>query len=344
MLSSLPWFRRLSKRPPTFLPTCVIMVAIVLWIGPMTQRMLKEQIVEDMSGKVNNANFAPKQPRVTALQLELPERMCAPTRDKPFVFFHQRKTAGSSLRKQIWSSCRARNWTCQVPCMSHECRAVVSRSWDYEVLAGHFTWSYVFSEEPLDVRFEKLSCLTVFRNPFERVRSSYYYANLGSLIKWDKRTPEMMHRVLTNTSVGRLCVNEPIRLFSGIGSNRVIANLYQNPTIRKEAVQLTIDNMSKCVVLMMEDFHKPVTVAILRHWFPWLNYTKEKVNVNAAKPKTEEPLSPEVNATLTAILAPEIALYNAALHQYHRQLQYMASWPRVEPCPMEEHEELKRNH
>lgn len=137
-----------------------------------------------------------------------------------------------------------------------------------------------------------------------------------------------MQQLLTHTNMGELCMNEPVRIFSGLGDDHLIANLYRYPTLSEQAVKLSKERLSQCIVLMQEDLNAPITRAILKHWFPWITHTGYEVNVTPDKPSREK-LNPEQEAKLRELLGTEFELYNAAMKQYHDQVDYL--WQMARP-------------
>jgi hypothetical protein len=106
----------------------------------------------------------------------------------PLFFFHQRKTAGSSLRLALKAAANQSGLTTSIACYDVACTTwnVDPANTTSAIFAGHFTWSELHAMEASAVlddahpgswksRRSNVSCMTIFRDPMTRLQSCYYY-------------------------------------------------------------------------------------------------------------------------------------------------------------------------
>ena len=116
----------------------------------------------------------------------LPPRNLNLSEDAPLFFFHQRKTAGSSMRKAIVEAAKAANMSYFVSCHDGVPCDLYHVGTNFSAIyAGHFVWG---EQRELSRRSvfdpatgtwhnprHNASCLTMFRDPVSRLESCYYY-------------------------------------------------------------------------------------------------------------------------------------------------------------------------
>ncbi len=116
----------------------------------------------------------------------LPPRNLNLSEDAPLFFFHQRKTAGSSMRKAIVEAAKAANLSYFVSCHDGVPCDLYHVGTNFSAIyAGHFVWG---EQRELSRRSvfdpatgtwhnprHNASCLTMFRDPVSRLESCYYF-------------------------------------------------------------------------------------------------------------------------------------------------------------------------
>ena len=100
-------------------------------------------------------------------------RSDAPSPARPFVFLHQRKTGGTTLRKGLHRRAQqlgVHSWLpCfdDVPCQSYAAPEALA---NVSLLGGHLAWPNVAARLP-----GGFDCFTVFREPVARVESCWNF-------------------------------------------------------------------------------------------------------------------------------------------------------------------------
>jgi hypothetical protein len=106
----------------------------------------------------------------------LPPIQLKPSQETPFLFFHDPKTAGSTLRHHLARRASAHKVTFFIPCYNRVSCKVYSltnhsrTAQKTAVLAGHFQWG-VQNDLPSAKQF---ACFTTLRDPVQRTVSYYY--------------------------------------------------------------------------------------------------------------------------------------------------------------------------
>ena len=127
--------------------------------------------------------------------------------DKPFVYIHQRKCGGSSVREAIFRGSLALGLnltsfiSCyfNVSCWTFDPNSAVKGA--YAIYAGHFNWYTVVPDD------RDFACLTTFRHPVSRVNSyiSYLWPETRQPVnKLANMTREEFRNFLLHTRVHRL--------------------------------------------------------------------------------------------------------------------------------------------
>ena len=263
----------------------------------------------------------------------LPDVQEKPTIDRPFIYIHQRKCGGSSMRDAVFAGATALglNDSTFIPCYqgvrcltSEPDPATVSTR---TVLAGHFNW---YSVVPGDRDY---ACLTTFRHPVSRVDSCI------SMVRHFMRKPvdlvanmtgEQFRQLLRTTHHGNAsCNNEALYMLSGVEHAATLDFLAHSFHAAEPQIVQAISNMAKCTVLMIDEPSVPGAAShsnlsawnarMMRHWFPWVKDVPHlHVNVHARIPAHLVPIVYEINW-------PEMKVYTAALRQYKAQQQALHS-------------------
>ena len=260
----------------------------------------------------------------------LPDVQLKPTVDRPFIYIHQRKCGGSSMRDAVFAGATALGLNSStfipcyqdVPCLTSEPdpAAVSTRA----VFAGHFNW---YTVVPGDRDF---ACLTTFRHPVNRVDSCV------SMLRHFMRKPvdlvanmtgEQFRQLLRNTHHGNAsCNNEALFMLSGVQHAATLDFLAHSFHAAEPMILQAISNMARCTVLMIDEPSVPGAPAphsnlsawnahMMRHWFPWVKDVPQlHVNMHPRFPAHLVPIVHELNW-------PEMKIYTAALRQYKAQQQ-----------------------
>jgi hypothetical protein len=277
----------------------------------------------------------------------------------PFIFYHQRKAGGSTLRSLIHKasvSIGVPSHEVLIPCKTHKC---TMWSWDHKalnlsVVAGHFSVASVWHTYKWgQTDRSNVRCLTNMRDPLERTVSCLFY-----------RFPNLRHEVERGLTPGRLevflqnyssygfgCNNEAIRMMSGFAVEEVINSLafYPDPAFVSQLVNRTVTELTRCSIVMLKpplSFLRGTdaniaTTAVLLHWFPWMaKHIKEKSVPRSSRQQNglmtySYPFGHELRRNYTAfederftrlILRynnPDVLVYRKALDIYKKQLQYL---------------------
>lgn len=213
----------------------------------------------------------------------------SPEADSPFVFFHQRKTGGTWLRAAIYNSAIAQNITrveMVVPCFggthcdTYSLDTVWQRCSRIKVVAMHAYYGHVDRYLHRKSPNAKSTCLTVFREPVDRILSCLSYRRLAQDL--NTMTDEELLTTLRNgrDEYGNGCLNEPQRIFSGIADEDDLVD----PSLSRLLVSLTLHHLRACKVF----FFGPTLSEDLGNSFPWIRFPRDRLQAN------EKPHSPDV--------------------------------------------------
>lgn len=165
----------------------VICLAITgLWYTGfnLDYHLMPEQKEYISYSKAQEANIS-LQPSAPTWQL--PQIQASPSKENPFALLHQRKTAGTALRKWIVNRSIALNLTaiiaceydipCTTYCLDHYSN--VPKYVGTSVIAGHFPWgttqtalfgnAHVSEQVPRSRDYSSVSCLTVLGTCFTHI-------------------------------------------------------------------------------------------------------------------------------------------------------------------------------
>ena len=269
----------------------------------------------------------------------LPQVQLRPTVDRPFIYIHQRKCGGSSVRDAVFSGAAALglNDSTFIPCYQGvECMTMepdMAAMSTATVLAGHFNWYTVIPDD------KDFACLTTFRHPVNRVVSclNYLFRSYWEPVNLVANMTEEHFRhtlLLTHHAFNASCNNEALYMLSGIKHAATLDFMAHSFHAAEGAILQATSNVARCTVLMSEEPAVPGAPSahgdlgawnkrIMRHWFPWVGEIRQ-LNVNA-HPRLPAHLVPVVHE----LNWPEMQVYTAALRQYKLQQQALEELPEV---------------
>lgn len=241
-----------------------------------------------------------------------------PSFKNPFVFFHLRKAGGSSVRMGIFQACKDKMMKCWIPCKTQKQCVPYSLTPNQErlqVYASHIDYNSVMKmfhevqydefKELRDYKFkddnagstdfgmalhqpeEVSNCLVQLRKPVDRVTSCWNYRFIQQS-RYKKTNPKASDMTPSNWDTflpraidefGQGCSNEAGRIFGSFTSETWLNSKMDNIPLLKSEMELVIDRLSKCVVLLMdrscEDNQK-----VGKYYFPWMAeyFTCKKLN------------------------------------------------------------------
>ncbi|KAJ8612761.1 hypothetical protein CTAYLR_010395 [Chrysophaeum taylorii] len=319
-------------------------------VAAFCRRVLGEVRCADLTEAVD----ALARRRLRAARLGLPIAQATPTRERPFVFLHNEKTAGSSLRRHIAASARRLGVAFYVPC--YDADAVYHQdercyAFDLEnaslanggdraelaVVAGHFQWG-VWG------RADHPACFTMVRHPVDRAISLYYERvfqrddDLGGR-RLNDLQPDYFQWLLEEfkgSAFGKyrdegMCdaackMLLGLNLHKGRGPADLELLRRNRPDLFAAAAggalflnaSLAADRLKQCVVGFQDD--APATRRALAAWFPWLTLADEdRLNSGFSDVEDRHALRHDLRARLEACNACDLALYDVALQLKRRQ-------------------------
>ncbi len=261
-----------------------------------------------------------------------------PTPNFPFVYFHNRKTGGSTFRHFIFNASDVLNLTSFVSCFNVDCQSkVIPRKGAlgtslYSVYAGHFNYDDVvnklgFSRGARHMQFHhnlSFSCLTTIRPIVERVASCWDYSMVQNQEKpnkpsvsmspddWNIHLPFAFH-----------CCNELVRNFGSISTEHIVNTLdlqHLGPRRLDVEVQFVSSRLMRCVVLKLGR-HKE-NRRILGHFLPWLEpfYSSSTSNKGSVNNRTRlKELSQDVSRVILEHNRIDTILHDVALRIHNTQ-------------------------
>lgn len=258
----------------------------------------------------------------------------------PFIFFHQRKAGGTSIRSTLHQAALSMNVSDYIPCFTGKCFDYhIPTNQSFAIYGGHFQWSEGANiNHASSSSVSKFSCMTNLREPISRIVSCIYF-RFGYLFRNEKVTciaqlsnasflSSLNHKL---DSYGNSCINEPFRAMSGADDEMLINSLgigsnIENkekpfyPRLKAESakyLESTFKNIQKCVPHILE-LHSDNDI-LFDHKFP------KMAKHNAFKDITVLPTSAVSNDAicdapsayqqhlLENVAAYESVLYNAVL-------------------------------
>ncbi|KAL4423826.1 hypothetical protein ABPG75_001127 [Micractinium tetrahymenae] len=306
------------------------------------------------SGRSSIASAAPDSSSVASLvqaflAAPLPPRNLNLSEQAPLFFFHQRKTAGSSLRATIVQAAKDANLSYFVPCHDGVPCDLYHIGTNFSAIyAGHFYWgeqrelSRRSSFDPAAGTWHNprhnASCLTMFRDPVSRLESCYYFRFVqerairdGHFSCLSNLKAREMRSMFADgrTLYGRGCLNEPFRILSGLTDELDLTALSNSSTaegsLLNAALALTLKHLSGCVPLVLED---PRSLQLAQHWFPQLAPAFVELKKRNKGLARRCPMTERAQAVLQELAAGEQIVYDAA----RRRVEVMLAARQREPC------------
>ena len=207
--------------------------------------------------------------------------------NNPFIFFHQRKSGGTSIRSGLYKASLHNNLTnfilCttpKVPC-AHTHFPLIRGS-KYHVYAGHFKWNYIEDFNLYHSNKFQFTCTTNFREPISRLKSCLYYRFNNEIIHLTIKTQQKiaclqnikmkdLEKLMNSIDMyGTSCLDEPFRILSGFYDPDYL--LY-DPHITYDkydlmyALKKTFTHITKCAPLVLE---LPDSYQLIANKFPQL--------------------------------------------------------------------------
>ncbi|CAB9510292.1 expressed unknown protein [Seminavis robusta] len=209
--------------------------------------------------------------------------LLAPSVERPFIFFHQRKCGGTTLRTQLYAAAKNISAESFIPCFSAHGRETLDCETYYTpqisnpallpngkvpiVYGGHFYYPsfqrtiYLFHNDPHNVALVQppptadFTCLTIFREPTARIQSCWNFRMVEhNNLREENNVTEFasipaihMRQNLTTamSSYGEGCLNEPMRIFSDYGNDEFIVNHLHEPNLANVANHATEQTLSR---------------------------------------------------------------------------------------------------
>ena len=271
-----------------------------------------------------------------------------PLWSSPFIFFHQRKAGGSSIRDTLKRAADTNQYDPFVPCYGHSCDIYqLPTHKPYGLYAGHFPWGsqYVFDRLGGTHNRDKFSCLTNFREPVSRLISCVEFRFPAHVKKHGCMSNLPKDRLIEILSTktdeyGSSCLSEPFRIMSGFADEDVLNGLgievnaknmsdnfssagthyeiYPKFTdVEALVLKLTLNNVAKCGVVILEEPRKETNLLLSRR-FPDLYSAGAFRPVNLNKEHAFEKcpaLKPEQIEILEKFGAFERLLYDIVVKQ-----------------------------
>ena len=243
-----------------------------------------------------------------------------PTREYPFIFFHQRKAGGTTFKEHLFKistkkkkpSYIASHGNVQWGTFTIPNRANQKKE-SYAIYAGHFNYMHVYSniairdaneflsKRGVSVNPTPFSCLINARPTMERVFSCWNYFFLQELKLYDKlpnaynMTPSQWDTYLPflYSKFRQGCNNEFIRNFSDESNEILVNNLIVSEDVSvmlQNVLESVLERVSQCSIMLLPKCQE--SVSVVNHYHPWLdlqdNYCEVKYNVGKEEPKSVE--------------------------------------------------------
>jgi hypothetical protein len=267
-----------------------------------------------------------------------------PTADAPFIFFHQRKAGGSTMREQLARAAHAHKLQTRMPCeASTPCATYhlpfrwTPRGRNAAVYAGHLYFAdagrglrqRTRSAASYEVPPARFSCVTIMRQPLSRAKSCWDYRFRKSGKPFDALAPGHVRGAFAHAIdvFGFGCNNEALRVFADAGGAEETINQLTSTSpwhaYAEAALGSALRNMGRCVVGTLERCQE--TSHVLGAYFPFLAgfvNCSEKARARGSfgyKVAVRAPSRAEADARDAAVLAEnalDVAMYayaNAAL-------------------------------
>jgi len=263
----------------------------------------------------------------------------------PFIFFHLRKSGGSTIREQLVKAAhkqRVRAYVaCEndVPCMTYEPPPSHAGMDSWAIYGGHFDYpsmlrSLYVSEigsARLNTPKVPFDCFVMVRETKSRVRSCWNYRqveeadyfNRGKALD-DMSVAEVGSQLSNAMSrYGEGCNNEALRVFSSSGrSEEVINALTPESLVAPALLTETLEHMQQCVVGVLERCDD--TMEAVRGLLPWFSSynCSELSRVGKIRPAKEH-VKDDVGKEIARQNALDESVYKVANALLDAQLSYL---------------------
>jgi hypothetical protein len=233
------------------------------------------------------------------------------------VFLHTVKTGGTSIhdyfKDYLGSSRSGKTMLFDDFLRVEEERVLVARARKAQYVGGHISWA-TFQK----IRDERTRSFTIFREPYDRLRSLYYYLT---------NMPENYRGAGTVADIKEMSLREFLTTdheWIDFYSNNFVARQFAGaldviPRSREEKLQLAeqaIQNLTTMDILGFHDdfetaFAKIVTMAGLPvpEASPRLNVTTGLMKSDADRKKSNQPFDNEMRALATPLIEGDLIVY-----------------------------------
>ena len=231
-----------------------------------------------------------------------------PTRDKPFIFFHPRKSGGSNMRSLLYEEAKRHNIDSWIPCLNEKCipySLPPPSDTKSSIFAGHINFMQMTQimretrlqgpllklKQPitlangsnrtyhkLDDSYPLFDCVTFIRPTVSRVVSCWNYRMAKTMNKVfqmprsNELAPEDWSNLLPYAmdEYNNGCNNEYARIFgSTVHESQVNTLSPSEPSFLQELDNIA-SRISKCVILRMTDRCEDSDV-IMHHFIPLMS-------------------------------------------------------------------------
>lgn len=157
---------------------------------------------------------------------------------QPFIFYHQRKAGGTSIRETLAETAEKEDLKSFIPCFPPVACDTYHIPYDkqYAIYAGHFQWGSLDEAARFNVSVRgSLSCATNYRQPASRVESCIYFRFKKLLKAYHTNcigtltNEEFTNLLFQSDRFGQSCLNEPFRILSGFRDERMLDHLMGVP-------------------------------------------------------------------------------------------------------------------
>jgi hypothetical protein len=158
---------------------------------------------------------------------------------QPFIFYHQRKAGGTSIRETLAETAEKENLQYFIPCFPPvDCDTYhIPYDKQYAIYAGHFQWGSLDEAARFNVSVrDSLSCATNYRQPASRIESCIYFRFTKLMTKayhadciGNLTNEEFTNLLFQSDRFGQSCLNEPFRVLSGFRDERMLDHLMGVP-------------------------------------------------------------------------------------------------------------------
>ena len=253
----------------------------------------------------------------------LPAVQLHPTVEMPFVFLHQRKCGGTSIRAAVYTGAVELGLEAAsfVPCINAHCvhfKPDLAASTAFAIFACHCNWYTVIPKD------RDYACMSTFRHPVSRAVSCLYFRFP------DRFRPEILANISTteframlmNTfhDMNATCSNEVLHILSGKYNPIELDGLLENPVSANALIQEAILNMQRCTVLISSDGSEASrtelnswNARVLKHWHPWIG------EVGRLNENLHSDIPTHLISVIHELNWPEMQVYNAAMQRYKEQ-------------------------